>query len=70
MKNDSIEQISISIDKAQAYLQQLVPVIDEIEADVPLHLALGRVVAKDIISPISVPPHDNSAMDGYAFHHW
>jgi molybdopterin molybdotransferase len=68
MKNDSIEQISISIDKAQAYLQQLVPVIDEIEADVPLHLALGRVVAKDIISPISVPPHDNSAMDGYAFH--
>jgi molybdopterin molybdotransferase len=68
MKNDSIEQISISIDKAQAYLQQLVPVIGEIETDVPLHLALGRVLAKDIISPISVPPHDNSAMDGFAFH--
>jgi len=29
--------------------------------------ALGRVLAKDVISPISVPPHDNSAMDGYAF---
>jgi molybdopterin molybdotransferase len=29
--------------------------------------ALGRVLAQDIISPISVPPHDNSAMDGYAF---
>jgi len=68
MKNDSIEQISISIDKAQAYLQQLVPVIGEIETDVPLHLALGRVLAKDIISPISVPSHDNSAMDGFAFH--
>jgi molybdopterin molybdotransferase len=68
MKNDSIEQISISIDKAQAYLQQLVPVIGEIETDVPLHLASGRVLAKDIISPISVPPHDNSAMDGFAFH--
>ena len=68
MKNDSIEQISISIDKAQAYLQQLVPVIGEIETDVPLHLALGRVLAKDIISPISVPPHYNSAMDGFAFH--
>ncbi len=29
--------------------------------------ALGRVLADDVISPISVPPHDNSAMDGYAF---
>jgi molybdopterin molybdotransferase len=29
--------------------------------------ALGRVLATDLVSPISVPPHDNSAMDGYAF---
>ena len=29
--------------------------------------ALGRVLAEDVISPLSVPPHDNSAMDGYAF---
>lgn len=29
--------------------------------------SLGRVLADDIISPISVPPHDNSAMDGFAF---
>ena len=29
--------------------------------------ALDRVLAKDVISPVSVPPHDNSAMDGYAF---
>ncbi|MBA3771891.1 MAG: molybdopterin molybdotransferase MoeA [Ramlibacter sp.] len=29
--------------------------------------ALDRVLAEDIISPVSVPPHDNSAMDGYAF---
>jgi molybdopterin molybdotransferase len=28
--------------------------------------ALERVLAEDIISPISVPSHDNSAMDGYA----
>jgi molybdopterin molybdotransferase len=33
---------------------------------VPLLSALGRVLAEDIISPISVPAHDNSAMDGYA----
>ena len=28
--------------------------------------ALGRVLATDVISPIAVPGHDNSAMDGYA----
>ena len=32
-----------------------------------LTLALGRVLAQDVISPIDVPAHDNSAMDGYAF---
>ena len=29
--------------------------------------ALDRVLAADVICPINVPPHDNSAMDGYAF---
>jgi molybdopterin molybdotransferase len=28
--------------------------------------ALGRVLAKDVRSPIAVPPFDSSAMDGYA----
>jgi molybdopterin molybdotransferase len=28
--------------------------------------ALGRVLAQEVISPIDVPAHDNSAMDGYA----
>ena len=36
-------------------------------AVLPLFDALGRVLAHDILSPISVPPHDNSAMDGFAF---
>jgi molybdopterin molybdotransferase len=29
--------------------------------------ALDRVLAQEIVSPISVPAHDNSAMDGFAF---
>ncbi|SIQ15610.1 gephyrin-like molybdotransferase Glp [Pseudacidovorax sp. RU35E] len=29
--------------------------------------ALGRILAQDVLSPVSVPPHDNAAMDGYAF---
>ena len=33
----------------------------------PLAAALGRVLAADVLSPIDVPAHDNSAMDGYAF---
>ena len=32
----------------------------------PLSQASGRVLAADLISPIAVPAHDNSAMDGYA----
>ncbi|NOH98997.1 molybdopterin molybdotransferase MoeA [Vibrio sp. 99-70-13A1] len=32
----------------------------------PLAEALGYVLAEDVLSPIFVPPFDNSAMDGYA----
>ncbi|MBA4328542.1 MAG: molybdopterin molybdenumtransferase MoeA [Polaromonas sp.] len=41
------------------------PVTDRLE--LPLFEALGRVLAEDVVSPFDVPPHDNSAMDGYAF---
>ena len=33
---------------------------------VPLAAALGRVVAADVEAQVSVPPFDNSAMDGFA----
>jgi molybdopterin molybdotransferase len=49
-----------------AFLEQLVTPLEEEEA-VATADALGRVLARDVVSPISVPPHDNSAMDGYAF---
>ena len=29
--------------------------------------ALNYVLAEDLVSPVAVPPHNNSAMDGYAF---
>jgi molybdopterin molybdotransferase len=32
----------------------------------PLLDSLGQVLAEDLTSPLSVPPFDNSAMDGYA----
>lgn len=34
----------------------------------PLASCLGRVLAEDVIAKRSVPPHDNSAVDGYAVH--
>lgn len=36
---------------------------------VPLAQAGGRVLARDVIAPVSLPPADNSAVDGYALAH-
>ena len=49
-----------------AFLTHLVEPVTQQE-EVGIFQALGRVLAADVVSPISVPPHDNSAMDGYAF---
>lgn len=35
---------------------------------VPLSAALGRILAADLVAPRDVPPHDNSAVDGYAIY--
>jgi len=57
---------ALSAADVNAFLERLVEPVTATE-DSPLFSALGRVLAQDVISPISVPPHDNSAMDGYAF---
>ncbi len=36
---------------------------------VSLQEALGRILVNDMLSPLDLPPFDNSAMDGYALHH-
>ena len=48
------------------FLERLVAPVTRTE-EVGIFDALGRVLARDVVSPVSVPPHDNSAMDGYAF---
>ena len=48
------------------FLSRLVTPVHDV-LDVSLMQALGRVLAADVVSPFDVPPHDNSAMDGYAF---
>jgi molybdopterin molybdotransferase len=36
---------------------------------VAVRTSLGRILAADVTSPVDVPAHDNSAMDGYAIRH-
>jgi len=51
-----------------AALKRIIDAITPITATEKIQIreALGRVLAEDIISPINVPPCNNSAMDGYA----
>jgi molybdopterin molybdotransferase len=57
---------ALSAEAVGEFLGRLVEPVAGTES-VELFGALGRVLAEDVVSPFSVPPHDNSAMDGYAF---
>ena len=54
----------ISIDDARGRVLEAVTRLGD--EDVPLDLALGRVLAETVTSGIDVPPFDSSGMDGYA----
>jgi molybdopterin molybdotransferase len=57
---------ALSAEQVKAFLRRLTEPVSAVET-VGVFEALGRVLAQDMVSPISVPPHDNSAMDGFAF---
>ncbi|MCB1998373.1 MAG: molybdopterin molybdotransferase MoeA, partial [Rhodoferax sp.] len=57
----------LPVDAARAAIAAALRPITETET-LPVHAAVGRVLAADVVSPIDVPAHDNSAMDGYALH--
>lgn len=56
----------LSVDEARAAIRAALRPITDSET-VPLRAAVGRVLADALICPMDVPPHDNSAMDGFAF---
>jgi molybdopterin molybdotransferase len=56
---------ALPVAQAQEFIARLVPRVEAVES-IALRSALGRVLARDIVSAIDVPAHDNSAMDGYA----
>ncbi|QDZ30034.1 gephyrin-like molybdotransferase Glp [Noviherbaspirillum sp. UKPF54] len=56
---------ALPVAQAQHLIGQFVTPVTAVEK-LALRSALDRVLADDLVSPIDVPPHDNSAMDGYA----
>ena len=56
---------ALPVAQAKEFINRLVPQVQAVES-LALRSALGRVLARDIISPINVPAFDNSAMDGFA----
>jgi len=58
----------LPVDEVERIIAQRVAPVAEIEA-VPLAAAGGRVIARDVVAPIDLPPFDNAAVDGYAVRH-
>ncbi len=58
----------MTIDQALARLEaRLAPAVGT--ETVPLRQGLFRILAEDVVAGLDVPPHDNSAVDGWAFRH-
>ncbi len=62
---DDYDPNSMPVDKARALIARFLTPLTATER-VHVRAALGRVLAQDVISPLNVPAHDNSAMDGFA----
>ncbi len=62
---DDYDPNSMPVAKAREVIARFLTPVTATER-VSVRAALGRVLAEDVISPLNVPSHDNSAMDGYA----
>jgi molybdopterin molybdotransferase len=58
----------LGVDAALALIEaRIVPVVEE--ESIPLAAAAGRILARDLVAAIDVPPYANSAVDGFALIH-
>ncbi|MDH5359737.1 MAG: molybdopterin molybdotransferase MoeA [Gammaproteobacteria bacterium] len=62
---DDFDPNSLTVDQARNKIHESISAVDGIES-VAIRSSLGRTLASPILSPIDVPSHTNSAMDGYA----
>jgi len=58
----------LPVEEVERIIREGVTPVAEIET-VPLHAASGRVIAREVVAPMDLPPFDNSAVDGYAVRH-
>jgi molybdopterin molybdotransferase len=58
----------LTVSAALAQIEERVSAVVEPEL-APLQAACGRILACDLVASINLPPHANSAVDGYAFAH-
>lgn len=65
---DDFESDILSVDEARKRILADIDPVTGFEK-LALRASLGRVLDEDIISPIDVPGHTNSAMDGYALNY-
>lgn len=56
---------ALPVEQTRQIIERFIEPVTAVEK-VAIRAALGRVLAEDLLSPINVPAHDNSAMDGYA----
>ena len=62
---DDYDPNAMSVEKARSHIRSFLQPVTAVER-LSIRAALGRVLAEEVISPVNVPQHDNSAMDGYA----
>ena len=66
---NQVDDLMSMADALAVLRQRIVAVTQDRLEQVPLAEALGRILAADVVSGLDVPPHDNSAVDGYALRH-
>jgi len=62
---DDYDPNSLPVDRARELIREFLTPVAVVER-VHIRSALDRVLAADVESPLDVPGHDNSAMDGWA----
>ena len=62
---DDYDPNSMPVENARQHIRQFLTTLSEHES-IDVRNALHRTLAADVTSPMNVPPHDYSAMDGYA----
>ncbi|MCZ7564868.1 MAG: molybdopterin molybdotransferase MoeA [Burkholderiales bacterium] len=62
---DDYDPDALPVETARAAIRAMIAPI-AVNERVAVRAALGRVLGEDVVSPVDVPAHDNSAMDGWA----